>query len=157
MADEKTRLIDSLFRLLNEEKKSGELHTLPRDFYSSIEKELQNNAFTQTEQQNTRTTLDALKQKRRQKLLIYLAYDKTLPTPVPEEENRVYKEVLALLGAGTPTLKTAKIKIAIKIPEVITTTGNTIGPYQEGEIITVNDPSDAEFIINNKIGKKIEE
>jgi hypothetical protein len=153
------KVLDSLFNKFNEEKKTGELLQLPSDFYKTAESELSGETGTSSaaEAQNHKSTLSALKQKRRQKILIYLAYGKPLPDPIPEEERRTYERILSFLNGGEKQQKPVHIRIVIKIPEVITTTGSTIGPYQEGETVAITNPSDAEFIINNKIGERIEE
>ena len=152
-------VLDSIFNRLNDEKKTGELLQLPKDFYRIADAELKNEtgASTPTEVQNHKSTLSTLKQKRKQKILIYLAYGKAMPDPIPDEEKSMYERILSFLNNGEKQQKPAMIRIVIKIPEVITTTGSTIGPYQEGETVLITNPSDAEFIINNKIGERIEE
>ncbi len=91
-----------------------------------------------------------------QKILVYMAYGKELPGQMPDEEEAVYRQILTLLNKEATAPKTAKIKILIKIPEIITTKGNKIGPYNEGEVIQPEDPTDIEFIINNRIGEVID-
>ncbi len=142
---------------LADEKKTGELLPLPRGFYAAVERSFTSmGTGSVAELQNRRTALNALKAKRTQKLLIYLAYGKTPPEHLPPEEDALYQKLLSTLNSGEAALpKTRKIKILIKIPEVITNKGRKLGPYQEGEIVQPDDPDDAEFIINNKIGELV--
>ncbi len=145
-----------LFAKLDAERKTGELLQLPRDFYSehgSIANvpEVENGKQTQ----NTKKTLETLKAKRIQKILIYLAYGKTPPQPMPVEEENIYNEIKRILNKEIPLQKTTKIRIIAKIPEIITTSGHKIGPFESGEIITSEKAKDIEFIINNKLGEII--
>jgi DNA replication initiation complex subunit (GINS family) len=145
---------ETIFAKLIEEKKTGELQPLPRNFYANIEADNKKpkNANTQ-ELQNKQSTLGALKSRRMQKILVYLAYNKPLPTPLPAEEEDIYYQILKIINKEEQQVKTTTIKINIKIPEIITPNGSKIGPYQEGDTIQIANTSDVEFIINNKIGE----
>ena len=103
--------------------------------------------------QNKITTLNTLKAKRTQKLLIYIAYNKPLPAPLPYEEEHLYSQIQGIINKEVQTPRSTKVRILIKIPEIITTKGNKVGPFNEGEVMQVEDPVDVEFIINNKIGE----
>ncbi len=146
-----------LFSRLAEEKKTGELLPLPASFYREVEETIKKHDKTGTpaEQQNKQTILNLLKAKRTQKILIYIAYGKQIPVQLPSEEEALYYQILKILNKEANIPRTTKIKILINIPEIITTQGNKIGPYQEGEVIQMEDSGDAEFIINNKIGEII--
>jgi hypothetical protein len=148
-----------LFSKLDEEKKTGELLPLPKNFYKQIEEDLKKQTEQQTsisELQNKQTTFSALKAKRLQKILVYLAYNKNPPSQIPVEEELLYYQILKIMNKEVKAPKTTKIKILIKIPEIITTKGNKVGPYQEGETVQVEDSADIEFMINNKIGEIID-
>ena len=146
-----------LFSKLAEEKKTGELTPLPKDFYKKAEESIKKYEKTgnASELQNKQTALNALKAKRTQKILVYMAYGKTMPEQIPAEEEALYNQILRILNKEANMPRTTKIKILINIPEIITTQGNKIGPFKEGEIVHVEDSGDAEFIINNKIGEII--
>ncbi len=144
-----------IFLKLAEEKKTGELLPLPKNFYVMFEESIGKvqKEGSQAELQNKVTALNTLKSKRTQKILVYVAYGKPIPNPLPYEEEELYTQILRIINKEQPISKPAKIKILINIPEVITTNGNKIGPYKEGEIVQVELPADAEFIINNRIGE----
>ncbi|MEM3839084.1 MAG: hypothetical protein QXF01_00690, partial [Candidatus Micrarchaeaceae archaeon] len=118
-----------LFLKLSEEKKTGELLPLPKDFYRQAEEVISKHAegSTHAEIQNKQTALNSLRAKRIQKILVYIAYGKPMPNPLPEEEEDLYRQILSVINKEAATPKTTKIKILINIPEVITTQGNTIG------------------------------
>ena len=95
---------EMLFLKLNEEKNRGELLPLQKEFYfaaAEFIRELESETGGQPNQkqaENTRKLVENLKDKRRQKLLIYLAYEKPLPQPVPEEEEGLYNEIRKILN-----------------------------------------------------------
>lgn len=144
-----------IYAALSEERKTGELVPLNKTFYTNAEESIKKAEKTSTpaELQNRIATLSALKAKRTQKILVYIAYGKTLPNQMPKEEESLYYTILKALNKEVTPSKTARIKILIKIPEIITNKGKRIGPYEQGEILQIEDPDDAEFLINNKIGE----
>ena len=145
---------ETIFAKLIEEKKTGELQPLPRNFYKNIEEDIKNHNQPNTQElQNKQSTLGALRSRRMQKILVYLAYNKPLPTPLPVEEEDIYYQILKIINKEEQSTKTTKIRITIKIPEIITPNGSRIGPYQEGETVQLSNTTDIEFIINNKIGE----
>jgi hypothetical protein len=150
-----------LFSRLNEEKGKGELVPLPREFYA-VAAEFVKTLETGTERdpgqkqaENTRRLIENLKEKRRQKLLIYLAYEKPLPHPIPEEEEALYNEIRKILNANDGKTTIVSVKILSDIPEVFTSEGRKIGPYKQGDVVEVPNGSDIEFMVKNKIGEPI--
>jgi DNA replication initiation complex subunit (GINS family) len=148
-----------IFTKLQQEKNTGELTTLQSDFYSqanTLLSKLNAEAPAETsvkQLENAQKMLFSLRERRKQKLLMYVAYDKPLPAPVPEEEETLYNEIRQIIIKDNPQPKASKIKITNDIPEVLTAKGRKIGPYKRGEVVEVTDTSDAEFIIKNKIGE----
>jgi hypothetical protein len=143
--------ISIIFSKFSEEKKTGELLPLPIDFYSRY-----GNNTNDESRENKNKTISALKAKRMQKILVYLAYGRPLPQQVPEEEKHIYQEIKKLISQKTKE-DTKKLKILIKIPEIITPEGQKIGPYEKNQIIETSNNSNVEYILKNKIGEIIEQ
>lgn len=147
-----------LFSKLNEEKNRGELTVLQKDFYSASTEFLKGLESGQVSQsnprqaENTRRLVENLKEKRRQKLLIYLAYGKPLPQPVPEEEEALYNEIRKILNRDEES-RVATVKILADVPEVLTPEGRKVGPYKQGDVIVVPNRADVEFMVKNRIGE----
>jgi hypothetical protein len=151
---------ETIFSKLQAEKTTGELMPLQKDFYAQaiifingLEKESSSEKAKQAE--NTKKMVAILKERRKQKLLVYLAYDRPLPQQMPDEEEVLYNEINKLLTKDIPNSKLSRLKITTNIPEVITAEGRKIGPYTQGEVIEVSNSGDAEFIVKNKIGETI--
>ena len=97
--------------------------------------------------------LASLIEKRRQKILLYIAYNKPLPAAVPAEDEKLYSDLRSVLSSNDSRVKISKLKITSDIPEVLTAEGRKIGPFRQGEVVEVTDSNDIEFMIKNKIGE----
>ncbi len=155
--------LEDLFAKLSEEKKTRELLSLPENFYiKKTPKTIKNEEFQENDIKNENTTkniikmIENLKKIRIQKLLIYLAYERRLPTPMPMEEESLYKHIKNILNENIQNNnKNTKIKIINDIPEIISPDGKRLGPFSKGKIITLENENDIEFIIKNKIGETL--
>ncbi|MDE1827587.1 MAG: hypothetical protein KGH65_00280 [Candidatus Micrarchaeota archaeon] len=151
--------VDQLFNMIQAEKKTGEVIPLPRDFYRNAIQKLSKLEQIQEDQQhsgNFKKLLSQVRERRVQKLLIYLAYNKQLPSLVPEEEEELYRGIKALLDkkeAGVT--KVRKIRIIAETPELVMPNGGKSGPYKEHQVIETTDNYEAEFLLNNKLGEQI--
>lgn len=150
-----------IFAKLQSEKSTGELAALPASFYADIStfiSEMEKSDLTESSAKQLETAKKmtlTLKDRRKQKLLIYLAYDKPLPQPIPDEEEVLYNEIRQILNRSSARSRLSKLKITTTIPEVLTASGEKVGPYKQGDIIEVSDGNDADFIIKNKIGELV--
>lgn len=150
-----------LFSTLQREKSTGELIALQQDFYQMAERfirTLEDKAHTNDEKEvveNSKAMLAALVERRKQKVLLYIAYNKQLPAAIPTEEESLYNEITNVINQNMQQPKPAKFRILADIPEVLTKQGKRIGPYKQGEVIELFDSSDAEFVAENKIGEAV--
>jgi len=140
--------------ILKNEKKTGELLPLPKEFYTMAEETLRASGDPATNEHNSINKLiGSLKERRTQKLLIYLAYNKNLPQPIPSEEEDLYIQIKKILNKNTPDTKVIKIKMAKKIPQIITPSGNSVGPFNQDETVYLSEIADVKFIVDNKLGE----
>ncbi|MFP3278733.1 MAG: hypothetical protein RXP92_00235 [Candidatus Micrarchaeota archaeon] len=149
-----------IFSKLQAERKTGELLPLPADFYEQIDKEIENlkkNPNMESKQylENFMKLVNQLKEKRMQKVLIYLAYNKQLPQPIPRFEENLFKRIKAIINEESKPSQVKRIKINLDIPEIITPEGNKIGPFSKDQIIEIDDSKEIEYILQNKIGELI--
>jgi hypothetical protein len=148
-----------LFLVLQQEKATGELQQLQHDFYVQVNSFLNSLASNRDSEdqarqaENTKRMAASLAEKRRQKILLYIAYNKPLPAIVPAEDEKLYNDIRGLMASGNSNAKISKLKINSDVPEVLTAQGRRIGPFRQGEIVEVSDGSDIEFMIKNKIGE----
>ncbi len=148
---------EEIFNKLNEEKKTGELLPLPEDFYNNIENNEAEGLGQDSERlvENRKRIYDLLRTRRLQKILTYLAYGKKLPHPVPSEEERIYIRLKEIIEEQNSVHKTTKIKVMVSAPEIMTTGGRKIGPFEKNTVLDVDSQEDLEFLIKNKIGELI--
>ena len=149
-----------IFSKLQAERKTGELLPLPADFYEQIDKEIESlkkKSSMDNKQylENFIKLVNQLKERRIQKVLIYLAYNKQLPQPIPRSEENLFKRIKAIINEETKSVQAKRIKINLDIPEIITPEGNKIGPFSKDQIIEIDDNKEIEYILRNKIGELI--
>ena len=148
---------ETVFSVLEKEKSTGELQPLNANFYKEVSEFVASvkDSASKSELANLEKMVLQLKEKRKQKILIYIAYNRHLPEPVPEEEETLYNEIVKILNKGEKKAETAKIKILADLPEIITPEGKKLGPFKSGEVIELEDQNDINFVITNKIGEKV--
>lgn len=153
--------VETLFGMLNEEKKTGELLKLDKDFYAVAEKYAKTEEDTSDENKkqkiaNFKKLLASFKSLRERKILIYLAYNKQITNQIASEEQALYVQVRKLLESKNPESENiTRIKVSTDIPEIVTPNGNKLGPLKQNQIIEVEKGSDLDFIIQNRIGEII--
>ena len=146
-----------LFTKLQEEKKTGELLQLQSDYYVKLDKYAEtkkDNLFENgKDKENIIKILSSLKKRRIQKILVYLAYEKPLPSQIPIEEEDLYNQIKKILNKEHVSNSVTKIRINVQVPEIITKEGTKLGPYKQNEIVELNKEEDIKFILSNKIGE----
>lgn len=106
--------------------------------------------------QNYKKLLASIKERRSQKLLIYLAYNKQLPTQMPDEEEALYNKIKVLLNEKEDQIEKArKVKIETEMPELFMPNGGKIGPFKQNQIVELSNESEVAFLLNNKLGEEI--
>ena len=150
-------IVVELFAKLQEEKKTGELLQLHSDYYIKLDNYIgtKNDNFFENgkAQENIIKILSSLKKRRMQKILVYLAYEKPLPSQIPLEEEDLYNQIKKILNKEHVSNSVTKIRINVQVPEIITKEGTKLGPYKQNEIVELNKEEDINFILSNKIGE----
>ncbi len=150
---------ENLFAILQEEKKSGELQQLPKDFYKTTAKYIQRHPYENTaarkQEENFGLLMTKLKERRKQKILIYLAYKKQLPPRSPDEDIELYSKLKKDLEEESEQPRLYKVKISEDTPELVSPGGNKVGPYNKNQIIETANKPEAEFIVENKLGEML--
>jgi hypothetical protein len=145
---------EELFNKLSLEKKTGELLPLDPNIYkeqgNNIKEENENSA---TSAENKNKILNMLRARRLQKILTYIAYGRPLPHQIPEEEERLYIHIKKIIEDESTSTKSTKIRITADTPEIITTEGRKLGPFDKNTVIEIENQQDLEFLIKNKIGE----
>ncbi|MGC8567846.1 MAG: hypothetical protein ACP5LP_01195 [Candidatus Micrarchaeia archaeon] len=172
---------DKLWNIYQKEKKTNELLELNPLFYSKysdiINEPVQN--LQDSKLANTKKLIIELFEIRKQKILVYLAYKKTLPNLIPNEEKNFYSSMLIMTKASIVDLVNGKstgtnenvssvdsatkdtkkyisiLKIIIEIPEIQLPSGNKLGPLSKNDTVIVESEEDVSYLLNNKICEKI--
>ncbi len=97
-------------------------------------------------------------ERRKQKILIYLAYNQVLPQPAPSVELQLYNKLSDIIKKETleAFADTAHELLVLQgIPKVVLPSGKEIGPLEKEQVIHIGDESDENFLLNNSICKKL--
>ncbi len=157
---------DLLWQLVQKERQTNELQLLPKTFYSdciglldSIDKKDMSEDEINIKKNASKLLLE-IYEKRKQKLLIYVAYKKHLPQPAIPSEQELYERLAELVnkekinfGAFKNTQSLVSLQ---KIPEIILPSGKKIGPFEKDQIVEAKvDDEDVKFLISNSICKEV--
>ncbi len=157
---------DYLWQAYQKEKQTNQLLLLPKTFYSDtvefVKKYREDKSLNITVMENTIKLLNEFFERRKQKILVYIAYDKQLPQPISNNEIEFYNKLLQIVKSeklnldakssiNTPnTLKSAK-----DIPEIVLPSGNKLGPLRKNQIIEMENEQDRTYLIENTICERI--
>lgn len=152
-----------LWQTYQKERQSNELQLVPKSFYDDF-KEFINSHGTGTEdekgqKENAARLLTGIFEKRRQKILIYVAYARQLPSPATQQDTEFYEQAIKLLKSNAPDYskevqKTQTLRSAQSIPQIILPSGRKIGPLDGGQLISMDNKEDAAFLVNSGICKQ---
>ena len=152
---------DYIWQAYQKEKQTNQLLLVPKSFYEDALEFINNPGSTDPSiKENAARLIADFFEKRKQKILIYIAYNKQLPQPISNNESEFYNKVLN-------TVKSERINImqnraaahALKsikdIPEIILPSGNRIGPLKKDQIIDRLPEQDRTYLIDNTICEQI--
>ncbi len=159
-------IYESLWQAYQKEKQSNELQLLPKTFYEDIIEYIGKIPKNGSEEEKSLETnilnmLNNLFERRKQKLVIYAAYNKQIPTSIAQKEIEFYEKIKKAISSNTlEYTKSQDEKIVVlrsvqKIPEIILPSGRKVGPLENEQILEVKDKDDVKFLINNGICKHI--
>ena len=145
--------VNSVTGVLKSERKTGELYPLPTNFYAVVEEKIKSYMDGSDERKSLTKLCGLVRDIRAQKLLIYLAYGKEIPKPIPSEEEDLYMQIKKILNKNSGEAKTSRVRVTKSIPQIVTPTGSRIGPYEQNQIVYLKEISDVKFMIDNKLGE----
>lgn len=158
---------ETLWQVAQKEKSTNELQLLPKTFYEEIhafvtDLEKEESREAQTTKKNTVSLVDELYERRKQKIMLYVAYKKPIPQPAIQKEIDFYNRLLDTskenrleisedAKPGTKTLRALQ-----NLPEIILPSGKRIGPLEKNQILELKEnEEDIKFLLNNTICEKI--
>ena len=155
---------DYLWEAYQKEKQTNQLLLVPKTFYEDSIKYINNKKPGQnnpTIKEISVKLLNDFFEKRKQKILIYVAYNKQLPQPISNNETEFYNRLLQVVKSEKLdfTLEDKQLSHGLKsikdIPEIILPSGNRIGPLAKDQVIDTENEQDIKYLIENTICEKI--
>jgi DNA replication initiation complex subunit (GINS family) len=159
---DETLSYDYLWQALQKEKQTNQLLLLPRTFYEDVMGFINNKAKGSdlAARENAPKLIAEFFERRKQKILIYIAYNKPLPQPINSNELEFYNRVLQVVKseklentvqiAATPSLRSLK-----DIPEIMLPSGNRIGPVKKDQVISLENEQDKVYLLENAICEQV--
>ena len=153
---------ESLWQAVYKEKKTNELQILSRTFYQDVKKYIgtlkgTNAGEADETKLNAIRLLEELFGKRKQKILIYVAHNKTLPEPTVPLELSFYEKVRKEYGEATvdgfeeAMPHKEELYVNKDFPEIILPSGTRIGPYKKGDRLELENEEDTNFLKSTEI------
>jgi hypothetical protein len=148
---------DYIWNLSQKEKQTNSLLPLSKTFYSDIIEYMENKTLTDPQKANMEKILLTLFEKRKQKLFLYLAYNKQPPPQLDSSESEFYNQLLELTGRykivpGQKIKSNKLLRSITDIPEIILPSGKRIGPLKKDDILDIQDSAaDVTYLISNAI------
>lgn len=160
---------ENIWETYQKERQTNQLLLLPKTFYFDALRfadtlEGQNPlSATQGTKENALKLLDGLFNRRKQKILVYVAYNKPLPQPISNRETEFYNKILEETRANKLTAVPSKergsgieLKSLKDIPAIVLPSGDKAGPFIKDQIITVKNSADnISFLLSNSICEQI--
>jgi len=158
---------EMLWQAHQKEKRSNELQLIPKTFYDDAQayiKKVESGTRTdKTTQQaeNASRLLSEIFERRKQKIMVYVAYGKQIPSPAPQTEMDLYESAQKLLSKARldstkPDAPNGyKLRANQDIPEVILPSGRKVGPMEKDQVVEIGEKEDRMFLINNKICREL--
>ena len=157
---------DYLWETYQKEKQTNQLLPISKTFYTDAFVFIDGLAGKGEAETSTKTNsiniLNNIFEKRRQKILIYIAYGKALPQPISSIEQELCSKVQDILKVnkldGTNIKLTDKVSLrSLKdMPEVIMPSSNKAGPFKKNQIIEIgSQESDIAFLLSNDICERL--
>lgn len=158
MVDEE--VYNVLWQAFQNEKKTNELQHLPKNFYTDVIGFINNYnpnqiiGNTPNIKENAIRLVTGLYDKRKQKIMLYVAYGKQISQNQIKEEMEFYNNLVSLNKSSKINFtknNDHSLKVLNDIPEIILPSNSKIGPLSKNQIISIRDADDKEFLITNSI------
>jgi len=152
---------DYIWQIYQKEKQTNELSTLPKMFYNDAHifiKKLTDEGEKEDSssiKNNTQKLINLIFERRKQKIMMYIALNKNIPS-ITEEEMEFYKKT-AELYSGTKLTRqdTQEVKQQLTatkdIPEILLPSGKKMGPLKKEQEVKVDDPNDINFLLTTSL------
>jgi hypothetical protein len=151
---------DYLWQAYQKEKQTNQLLLLSKTFYEDAGEFITFDGKTKGSgsamHENASKLLSEFFDKRKQKILIYVAYNRQLPQPVSNVELEFYNKILQTVkSAKFPVQDRQPLPTILKstkdIPEIILPSGKKFGPLKKDQEIGAIDEQDKVYLLENAI------
>jgi hypothetical protein len=149
---------DVLWQAHQKEKNATELQPLPNNFYKDMNEIIakidpQDHSNPKLKENSARL-MNELIERRKQKILIYVAYKKHPPQSNLPEEEAFYTSLLEVTKTQNfigGTKSATRLKVLNELPQISLPSGSQVGPLSKNQIIELNNREDIEYLTSNGV------
>lgn len=153
-------MFDTVWQVWQKERQSNELQQIPKTFYEDVLKHIHSintaSEIQKTTKENLLRTLNNIYERRKQKILVYVAYSQSIPQ-VPSQELNLYEKISKLVNAEKMNIdgpiESKPLLVIQDIPRIVLPSGKEIGPLEKDQSIALDEGEDKNFLISNNICK----
>lgn len=147
---------DYIWRFYQKEKQTNQLLPTGRSFYSEVIG-FTNSSGSDQQRLNLERVVNELFEKRKQKIVLYVAYGRQPPS-MSDAETEFYTKLVDIVGGhkldrSNGSDKKSKLMRSLKdIPEIVLPSGGKVGPLKKDDVIEGPEKeADADYLIKNTI------
>jgi DNA replication initiation complex subunit (GINS family) len=152
---------DYLWQLCQKEKQTNQLLLIPKTFYEDMSVFIASldpsNEKSMQIKSNAIKMLGEFFENRKQKILFYVAHNRTLPQPLCAIEVEFYDSVVKVMKSSRLELGNVKssrtaLKSLVDIPEIMLPSGGKLGPLKKDQLIeSAFSDADMNFLLANAV------
>lgn len=160
---------DYLWQACQKEKQTNQLLLVPKTFYEDIIEYINSlpapgpGEADSGMKANSIKLLNEIFERRKQKILLYVAYNKQLPQPISNLELEFYNRLTEVARATKLEHQSIRksngtaLRSLKDIPEIILPSGNKVGPLKKDQVLEMkkDTDSDIEFLTKNMICERL--
>ena len=150
-----------IWQIYQKEKQTNELSILPKTFYNDAhifikkledENEKEDSSSIKS---NTQKLINSIFERRKQKIMMYVALNKNIPS-ITEEEMEFYKKIIDLYNSSKLTHQDAQdvkqqLTATKDIPEILLPSGKKIGPIKKEQAVNIENVKDIDFLLTTSL------
>ena len=159
-------IYSSLYIAYHKERQSNELQAINKDFFNEVLKEVERsdsankNEESEILKANIMKILEGIYERRKTKILLYIAYNKQTEY-LTTQETVFYDKIMSIFkenrlnSTEAMQKKNDMLKSLNEMPQILLPSGAKLGPINKEQIIKIENEEDAEFLIKNSICERL--
>ncbi|MDE1857098.1 MAG: hypothetical protein KGH98_03375 [Candidatus Micrarchaeota archaeon] len=155
---------DLVWRIYQAENQNYELQQIPKTFYEDAAELIESlpsdahDTGKRGTKENAIKLIEAVHERRSQKILMYVAFGRQLPQNAPQKEAELYDRIATIKKENRLNITKGKsqqdpftLKSMRDMPEIVLPSGSRLGPLKKEQVVRVASPDDRRFLLESVI------